>query len=155
MYSVVFTWNFRPFNKSEEMPIIEHSNKTTKLVFDRIQIKNAGTDEPALLWTRLDQNYLNMSSFVYVYVKYSERMFTGCEQCGYIETCQHSIERTVCNLNIWVPITVIFILLSVVSSNVLINATTKKTIYVEKRYVSLSCSLFYILLHTLQYSFFI
>lgn len=52
-----------------------------------------------------------MTSFVSVYV--TEKIFTGREQCWYIATCQQSNERTVCNFNIWVPITVIFILLSV------------------------------------------
>lgn len=150
----VFTWSFWPYNKSEEMSIIEHSNKTTKIVFDRIQTKNAGTYTCTVINTARP-SYPNMTSFVSVYVKNTERMFTGCEQCGYIETCQQSYERTVCNFNIWVPITVIFILLSiafVVSSSVLIikwktthKSTPTNKILVEKRYVSLSFSPFYIL----------
>lgn len=105
-------------------------------------------------------NYLNMRSFVSVYVKKNQRIFTGCEQYGYIETCQQSNERTVCNFNIWVPITVIFTLLSVafvVSSSVLImewkrahKSTTFNNILNEHRYVSFLCPLFYIPLLNLQ-----
>lgn len=154
-----FTWSFWPYNKSEEISIIEHSNKSTKIVFDRIQTKNAGTYTCTVINTARP-SYPNMTSFVSVYVKNTERKFAGCERCGYIETCQQSNERTVCNFNIWVPITVIFILLSiafVVSSSVLIikwktthKSTTTNKILLEKRYVSLSFSPFHILLHTLQ-----
>lgn len=139
------------------MPISEHSNKpikTSKIVFDRIQTKNAGTYTCTVI-NSARPNYPNMTSFVSINVQHSERTHHDCNQCGYMETCQQSNERTVCNFNIWVPITVIFILLSVafvVSSSVLImkwkrthtNTTTNK-ILVEKRYVS-----FTFFLHTLQ-----
>lgn len=144
----VFIWNFRPKNKIEEMPISEHSNKTTKntkIVFDRIQTKNAGTYTCTVI-NSARQNYPNMTSFVSINVQHSIRTHHDCNQCGYMETCQQSNERTVCNFNIWMPITVIFILLSlafVVSSSVLImkwkrthtNTTTNK-ILVEKRCLS-------------------
>lgn len=145
----VFKWNFRPKNKIEEMPISKHSNKTTKttikIVFDRIQTKNAGTYTCTVIYST-KPNYPNMTSFVSINVQHSKRTHHDCNQCGYMETCQQSNERTVCNFNIWVPITVFFILLSVafvVSSSVLImkwkrthtNTTTNKVL-VEKRYVS-------------------
>lgn len=146
----VFIWNFRPINKIEELPISEHSNKITKtsmIVFDSIQTKNAGTYTCTVI-NSARPNYPNMTSFVSINVQHSERPHYDCNQCGYMETCQQSNEKTVCNFNIWVPITVIFILLSVafvVSSSVLImkwkrthtNTTTNK-ILVEKRYVSLT-----------------
>lgn len=130
------------------MPISEHSNKTTKttkIVLDRIQAKNAGTYTCTVI-NSARPNYPNMTSFVSINVQQSERTHHDCNQCGYMETCQQSNERTVCNFNIWMPITVIFILLSVafvVSSSVLImkwkrthtNTTTNK-ILGEKRYVS-------------------
>lgn len=152
----VFIWNFRPKNKIEEMPIIEHANKTTKttkIVFDRIQTKNAGTYTCTVI-NSARPNYPNMTSFVSINVQHSERTHHDCNQCGYMETCQQSNERTVCNFNIWVPITMIFILLSVafvVSSSVLImkwkrthaNTTTNK-ILVEKRYHNVSFTFVYI-----------
>lgn len=111
----VFIWNFRPKNKIEEMPISEHSNKTTKtskIVFNRIQTKNAGTYTCTVI-NSARPNYPNMTSFVSINVQHSERTHHDCNQCGYMETCQQSNEKTVCNFNILVPITVIFILCSI------------------------------------------
>lgn len=154
----VFTWSFKPQNISGDTGI-EYSKDKSKLVCRSLKTENAGTYTCNVINTARP-DYLNMTSFVTIYVKNSERIYNGCDQCGYIETCQQSNERTVCNFNIWVPITVIFILLSVafvVSSSVLImkwkrthQNTTANKLLVKKRYVSISCSLFYILLHTLQ-----
>lgn len=101
-------------------------------------------------------------------LKKTQRIFTGCEQYGYIETCQQSNERTVCNFNIWVPITMIFTLVSVafvVSSSALImkwkrthKSTTFNNTLNENRCVSLSCPLFYIpniFITKFDYTFFV
>lgn len=146
----VFIWNFRPKNKIEEMPISEHSNKTTKttrVVFDRIQTKNAGTYTCTVI-NSARPNYPNMTSSVSIYVNNSERIksMSVCDQCGYIETCQQSGEKTVCVVNIWMPIAVVCILLSAafaVASTVMImqRKRTKESIatnniLIENRYVN-------------------
>lgn len=129
------------------MPKIEHSNKA-KLLFERIQTKNAGTYTCTVINTARP-NYPNMTSFVSIYVKNTERIFTGCDQCGYIEICQQSDEKTVCAVNIWMPVAVVCILLSTafaVSSIVMIRqrkrtqeSTATNDILIENRYLTLLC----------------
>lgn len=118
----VFIWSLRPHNKSEEK-LIEQS----KLVFDSVQTENAGTYTCTVINTARP-NYPNMSSFVTILVKNSERIYTGCDQCRSIETCQQSNEKTVCVVNIWMPIAVVCILLSAsfaVSSIIMIRQRKK------------------------------
>lgn len=114
-----FTWSFKPQNKSGDTRI-EYFQDKFKLVFHSLKTENAGT------YTCIVNNMTNnpnMTSFVFVHVKNSERKYTNCDQCGYIETCQQSDEKTVCAVNFWMPIAVVCILLSAafaVSSTVLI-----------------------------------
>lgn len=143
----VFTWSFRPYNKSEDMPI-EHPYKTANLVFNSFQTKNAGTYTCAVNNTARP-GYPIMTSFVSISVNNSKRIKSVCDQCGYIETCQQASEKTVCVVNIWMPIAVICILLSAafaVSSTVMImqrkrtqERTASNNILIENRYVTLLC----------------
>lgn len=127
----VFTWSFRPYNKSEEMPI-EHAYKSANLVFNSFQTKNAGIYTCAVINTARP-GYPIMTSLVSISVNNSERIKSVCDQCGYIETCQQTSEKTVCSVNIWMPIAVVCILLSsafAVSSTVMImqrKRTQEKT----------------------------
>lgn len=137
----VFTWSFQPYNKSEE----KHLNDTFKLVFDSVQTKNSGTYTCTVNNTaRPNSPNMTFSSSVFVYVKKSEIIYSDCDQCGYIETCQQSGEKTVCVVNIWMPIAVVCILLSAafaVASTVMImqRKRTKESIatnniLIENRY---------------------
>lgn len=140
----VFTWSFWPDNKSKE---IEHSNKDNKFVFDSLQTKDAGTYICTVINTARP-NYPNMTSSVSIYVNNSERIksMSVCDQCGYIETCQQSGEKTVCVVNIWMPIAVVCILLSAafaVASTVMImqrkrtqESIATNNILIENRYVN-------------------
>lgn len=140
----VFTWSYPPYNKSEKNPI-EHSNEKFKLVFDSVQIENSGTYTCTVINTARP-NSPNMTSSVYVNVKKSERIYSECDQCGYIETCQQSGEKTVCVVNIWMPIAVVCILLSAafaVASTVMImqrkrtqESIATNNILIENRYVN-------------------
>lgn len=140
----VFTWSFRPYNKSEEKQI-EHSNENFKLEFDSVQTENSGTYICTVNNTARP-NTPNMTSSVSVYVKKSERISSDCDQCGYIETCKQSGEKTVCVVNIWMPIAVVCILLSAafaVASTVMImqrkrtkESIATNTILIENRYVN-------------------
>lgn len=139
----VFTWSFLP-DKSKE---IEHFNKDNKLVFDSLQTKDAGAYICGVINTARP-NYPNMTSFVSIYVNNSERikLMSVCDQCGYIETCQQSGEKTVCVVNIWMPIAVVCILLSAafaVASTVMImqrkrtqESIATNNILIENRYVN-------------------
>lgn len=138
----VFTWSFQPYNKSEE----KHLNDTFKLVFDSVQTENSGTYTCTVINTARP-NFPNMTSSVSVNVKKSERIYSDCDQCGYIETCQQSGEKTVCVVNIWMPIAVVCILLSAafaVASTVMImqrkrtqESIATNNILIENRYVKL------------------
>lgn len=140
----VFTWSFRPDNKSKEIPIEHDKINNNKLEFVSVQTNNAGTYTCTVKNT-VKPGYPNITFFVSVYVKISEEIYTGCDQCGYIETCQQNNEKTVCIVNIWMPIAVICILLSAafaVSSTVMImqRKRTQKSIatnntLIENRYV--------------------
>lgn len=138
-----FTWSFKPQNKSGNTRI-KYSQDKSKLVFHSLKTENAGT------YTCIVNNMTNnsnMASFVFVHVKNSVRIYTGCDQCGYIETCQQSDEKTVCTVNIWMPIAVVCILLSTafaVSSIVMIRqrkrtqeSTATNNIILENRLVTL------------------
>lgn len=141
----VYTWSYPPYNKSEKNPI-EHSNEKFKLVFDSVQIENSGTYTCTVINTARP-NSPNMTSSVSVNVKKSERIYSDCDQCGYIETCQQSGEKTVCVVNIWMPIAVVCILLSAafaVASTVMImqrkrtqESIATNNILIENRYVKL------------------
>lgn len=153
----VFTWSFRPYNKSEGIPI-EHSNKTTELVFDRLKTENSGTYTCTVNNTARLNNSM-MTSLVSVLVKNSERIKPVCDQCGHLETCQQSNEKTVCVFNFWMPVAVICILLSAAfafSSTVMIRqrkrtreSTTTSNILIKNRYLTLFCPSFNILSHNL------
>lgn len=137
----VFIWSLRSHNKSEEK-LIEQST----LVFDSVQIENSGTYTCTVINTARP-HYPKMSSVVTILVKNSERIYTGCDQCRYIETCQQSNEQTVCIFNIWMPIAVVCILLSTafaVASIVMIKqrkrtqeSTATNNIIFENRLVTL------------------
>lgn len=139
----VFTWSFKPQNKSGDTRI-EYFQYKSKLVFHSLKTENAGTYTCTV---NNATNNLNMTSFVFVHVKNSERIYTGCDQCGYIETCQQSNEKTVCIVNIWMPIAVVCILLSAtfaVSSIAMIRqrkrtqeSTATNNIIFENRLVTL------------------
>lgn len=154
----VFTWSFNPQNKSGDNRI-GYSNDKSKLVFERIQTENAGNYTCTVNNTERP-GYPTMTSFVSVYVLNSEGKYSDCNQCGYIETCQQTNEKTVCSSNFWVPIAVVFILLSAafaVSSIVMImqrkrtqESTATNNILFENKYVTLLCSPFYILSCNLQ-----
>lgn len=140
----VFTWSFRPYNKSEEKQT-EHSNEKSKLVFDSVQTDDSGIYTCTVINTARP-NSPNMSSSVSVYVKKSERIYSDCDQCGYIETCQQSGGKTVCAVNIWMPIAVVCILLSAafaVASTVMImqrkrtqESIATNNMLIENRYVN-------------------
>lgn len=122
----VFTWSFRPYNKLEDTHMERFKNKT-KLVFNSVQTKDAGTYTCTVINTARP-NYPNMTSFVSIHVNNSNRIKSVCDQCGYFKTCQQSNENTVCVVNIWMPIAVVCILLSAafaVSSIVMIRQRKK------------------------------
>lgn len=139
----VLTWSFQPDKKNKE---IEHSTKD-KLVFDSLHTKDAGTYICTVINTARP-SYPNMTSFVSIYVNNSERIksMSVCDQCGYIETCQQSGEKTVCTVNFWMPIAVVCILLSAafaVASTVMImqrkrtqESIATNNILIENRYVN-------------------
>lgn len=143
----VFTWSFQPYNKSE-VEQVEQSNEKFKLVFDSVQTDNSGTYTCTVINTARPNSPNMTSSFsVSVYVKKSERIYSDCDQCGYIETCQQSGEKTVCVVNFWMPIAVVCILLSAafaVASTVMImqrkrtqESIATNNILIENRYVKL------------------
>lgn len=154
----VFTWSFKPQNKSGDTRI-EYFQDKYKLVFQKLKTENAGTYTCTV---NNATNNPNMTSFVFVRIKNSKGIYTGCDQCGYIETCEQSDEKTVCNVNIWMPIATVCILLSAafaISSIVMIRqrkrtqeSTATNNIIFENRLVTLWFKLqpFNILSHKLQ-----
>lgn len=153
----VFTWSFKPHNKSRDTRI-KHSNDSSKLVFSSLKIEDSGI-YICTVNNSARPHFLNTSANFSVLPKILERENSGCNQCGYIETCQQDDEKTVCIVNIWLPIAVVFILLSAafaVSSVVMIRQrnraqenTATNNILTENRYVVLD-PLFNFLLHHLQ-----
>lgn len=118
----VFTWSFKPHNKSRDTRI-KHSNDSSKLVFSSLKIEDSGI-YICTVSNSARPHFLNTSANFSVLPKILERENSGCNQCGYIETCQQDDEKTVCIVNIWLPIAVVFILLSAafaVSSVVMIR----------------------------------
>lgn len=107
----VFTWKFHPHNKSLET-VIKTSSDVSKLVFDTLQTTDSGTYScTATNAARL--NSANVTSTVSLYVNHSEIGYQGCNQCGYLKVCQQYDGKTVCVTNKWVPIAIVFILISV------------------------------------------
>lgn len=103
----VFTWKFQPHNKSLETVI-----KIATLVFGSLQITDSGTY--SCMATNADvPNSANVTSSVSLYVRHSEIGNQGCNQCGYLKVCQQYDGKTVCVTNKWVPIAIVFILISV------------------------------------------
>lgn len=120
--SSVFTWIFQPHNKFVET-VIKTSSGVSKLVFDTLQITNSGTYS-CMATNAVRLNSANVTSSVSLYVSHSEIRYQGCNQCGYLTVCQQYDGKTVCVTNKWVPIAIVFILISVsfaVASIVLIK----------------------------------
>lgn len=115
----VFTWRFQPHNKSEET-LIKPSYDKSKLVFDSLKVTDFGT----YICTGVNPNRSNApnaSAFIAVYVRNSgmKYMYHDCDQCSFINICQKDHGMTLCTLNTWVPIAMVFISLS--TSLALIN----------------------------------
>ncbi|XP_065939769.1 uncharacterized protein [Magallana gigas] len=107
----VFTWKFHPHNKSLET-VIKTSSDVSKLVFYTLQTTDSGTYScTATNAARLNSE--NVTSSVSIYVSHSEMSNQGCNQCGYLTVCQQYDGKTVCVTNKWVPIAIVFILISV------------------------------------------
>lgn len=145
----VFTWSFKPQNESGDTRI-EYSNDKSELVFSSLKTEDSGIYMCTV--NNLPRpNFLNTSYNVSVLPKISERGYSGCNQCGYIEICQQNNEKTVCVVNIWMPIAMVCILLSAtfaVSSIVMIRqrkriqeSTATDNILIENRYVTMLSSL--------------
>lgn len=154
----IFTWSFKPHNKSGDTRI-EYSNDKSELVFSSLKAEDSGI-YICIVNNSAGPHFLNTSVNVSVLPKISEREYSGCNQCGYTETCQQSDEKTVCKVNIWMPIAMVCILLSAafaVSSIIMIRQrkrtperNTTNNILNENRYVTLLCPPFNILPHNLQ-----
>lgn len=150
----VFTWIFKPHNKSGDTRI-EYSNNKSKIVFSSLKAEDSGI-YICMVNNSARPHILNSSANVSVVPRISEREYSSCNQCGYMETCQQSNEKTVCVYNFWMPIAVVCILLSTafaVSSIVMVKQrkktqeiTATNTISIENKYVPLLCSPFFIIL---------
>lgn len=150
----VFTWIFTPFNKSGGTRV-EYSNDKSKKVFSSLKAEDSGI-YICMVNNSARPHILNSSANVSVVPKISEREYSGCNQCGYMETCQQSNEKTVCVYNFWMPIAVVCILLSAVfavSSIVMVKqrkktqeSTATSNISIENKYDPLLCSPFFIIL---------
>lgn len=107
----VFTWKFHPHNKSLET-VIDNSWNVSKLVFNSLQTKDSGTYS-CTATNAARPNSANVTSSVSFYVRHSKINYQGCNQCGYLEVCQQYDGKTECVTNKWVPIAIVFILISV------------------------------------------
>lgn len=106
-----FSWSFQPHNESKRRPIERFSN-ISKIELKSLKPEDSG-HYTCIAINLARTNSTNKTSSISVYVENSEKMYTaGCDQCGYIETCQQSESSIVCSPNMWVPIAVVFILLS-------------------------------------------
>lgn len=153
-----FTWSFKPHNKSG-VTRIEYFNNKSKIMFSSLKAEDSGI-YICMVNNLARPHLLNTSANVSVLPKLSEREYSDCNQCGYTETCLQSDEKTVCRVNIWMPIAMICILLSAafaVSSIIMIRqrkrthkSTTTNNILNENRYVTLLCPPLNILSHNLQ-----
>lgn len=107
----VFSWSFQLHNEFKQTPI-DHFSNISKLVLTNLKHEDSG-NYTCIVINLARPNSSHKTSTISVYVGNSEKMYTaGCDQCGYIETCQQSERSTVCIPNMWVPIAVVFILLS-------------------------------------------
>lgn len=107
----VFSWSFQLHNESKQRPI-DHFSNISELVLTNLKHEDSG-NYMCIVINLARPNSSHKTSTISVYVGNSEKMYTaGCDQCGYIETCQQSKRSTVCIPNMWVPISVVFILLS-------------------------------------------
>lgn len=151
----VFTWIFKPHGDTR----VEYSNDKSKKVFSSLKAEDSGI-YICMVNNSARPHILNSSANVSVVPKISEREYSGCNQCGYMETCQQSNEKTVCVYNFWMPIAVVCILLSTafaVSSIVMVKQrkktqeiTATNNISIENKYVPLLYFLFFIILCNLQ-----
>lgn len=107
----VFTWKFHPHNKSLES-VIENSWNVSKLVFNSLQTKDSGIYS-CTATNAARPISANMISSVSFYVRHSEIRYQGCNQCGYLKVCQQYDGKIECVTNKWVPIAIVFILISV------------------------------------------
>lgn len=106
-----FSWSFQPHNESKRRPIERFSN-ISKIELKSLKPEDSG-HYTCIVINLARTNSTNKTSSISVYVENSEKMYiAGCDQCGYIETCQQSERSIVCSPNMWVPIAVVFILLS-------------------------------------------
>lgn len=123
----VFTWIFKPHNKSGDTRV-EYSNNKSKMVFSSLKAEDSGI-YICMVNNSARPHILNSSAYVSVVPKISEREYSGCNQCGYIEICQQSNQKTVCVYNFWMPIAVVCILLSAVFavSSIVMVKQRKKT----------------------------
>lgn len=156
----VFTWIFKPHDKSGDTRV-EYSNDKSKKMFSSLKAEDSGI-YICMVNNSARPHILNSSANINVSVvpKISEREYSGCNQCGYMETCQQSNEKTVCVYNFWMPIAVVCILLSTafaVSSIVMVKqrkktqeSTATNNISIENKYVPLLNFLFFIILCNLQ-----
>lgn len=139
----VFTWIFKPHNKSGDTRS-EYSNNKSKIMFSSLKAEDSGI-YICMVNNSARPHILNSSANVSVVPKISEREYSSCNQCGYMETCQQSNEKTVCVYNFWMPIAVVCILLSTafaVASTVMIMQRKRtqeriatNNILIENRYV--------------------
>lgn len=106
----VFTWSFLSENKSEEQ--IELPDNKSNLTFKSIQPTDSGTYICTATNTARTK-YPNTKS-VFVFVRNSKKIHTGCDHCGHTEICQHNDRRNECIFNIWIPIAVVFIIASAI-----------------------------------------
>nr|XP_034316390.1 uncharacterized protein LOC105338290 [Crassostrea gigas] len=107
----VFGWSFRPYNTSNET-LVEHVHFHSKLVFHSLQTTDSGT----YICTATNSarpNYPNASSSVSLYIKHSESYYNGCKKCGYLRTCQRYNRDTVCVINVWAAIAIVFLIIFV------------------------------------------
>lgn len=107
----VFDWSFGPYNTSKET-LVEHVHFNSKLVFDNLQTTDSGTYICTAINTARP-NYPKTSSSVSLYVGHSDSNYNGCKKCGYLQTCQQHIRDTVCVIDVWAAIAVVFIIIFV------------------------------------------
>lgn len=100
-----FSWYFRPNGTSEEKPM---GLTDDKLVFESLKTTDSGTYICTVV-NKTRSNSPNATTHVSVFV----RKYYGCNQCMYIEICQQNYDEIVCIPNNWVPIAVVFMILSV------------------------------------------
>lgn len=123
----VFVWSFRPYDTSEKI-LVEHVH--SKLVFDNLKTTGSGTYIcTAINFAR--PKYPNASSSVSLYIKHSGSNYNGCKKCGYLQTCQRYNRDTVCVINVWAAIAVVFLIIfvsfAVITILLIINKNNRST----------------------------